>query len=195
MSFNLTGFKNRNQLALTGTIDLPSTAKPAAKLLHLKKFIFSHYIVPLYSEQWSVLNKNKLFLNQTIHQVAFYYKMYKLEEFALFLELLKLLKLLIEQNVVDLVQNESTFLSKNGKKEKNSIVSMVYKTTRIEVCPEYELYHIILGKPNIKEKQIYDQTIIQDIQHLLTKEFMTFDKIQNFVLNKTAKTESQQSCE
>jgi hypothetical protein len=68
--------------------------------MHLKKYILSNYIIPLYSEQWQIINNNKLLIDETIKQINTYYKMYKLEELTIFLELLKVLKMLVEKNAL-----------------------------------------------------------------------------------------------
>lgn len=35
---------------------------------------------------------------------------------------------------------------------KNNIINMVYKTTKIQILPEYEIYNSILGKPNKRSR-------------------------------------------
>ena len=96
MTINLTGVNNRNEMNLTGKTDLVSTS--SQKINNLKKYIFTNYILPLYSEQWEIINKNRFLIDGTIKQLNDYYKIYKLEELTTFLGLLKILKILIEKN-------------------------------------------------------------------------------------------------
>jgi hypothetical protein len=169
MTINLTGTNNHNELNLTGKVDLVSS--PSLKINNLKKYILANYVIPLYSEQWEVINNNKLLIDQTIRQINDYYKLYKLEELTTFLELLRILKILIEKN------NMLNNLEDKSKRmyDKNSIINLVYKTTKIKILPEYELYNSIIGKPT--KKNPYDDNIINDIKLLMIKPNITYDVI------------------
>ena len=59
---------------------------------------------------------------------------------------------------------------------------MVYKTTKIQILPEYEIYNSIIGRPNKKEP--YNENIIHDIKTLMLKENITYDKIKDYIENK-----------
>jgi hypothetical protein len=176
MTINLTGKNERNEINLTGKID--NRTSPNYKINKLKKYILTNYIIPLYSEQWQIINNNKLLIDETINQINIYYKLYKLDDLALFLELLKVFKILIDKN--DMLND----LKDKSKREfdKNSIISMVYKTTKIRILPEYELYNSILGKPN--KKTPYNDAIINDIKTLMTRPNITYDAINEYVHNK-----------
>jgi hypothetical protein len=52
----------------------------------------------------------------------------------------------------------------------------------IKLKPEYELYDAIFGKPKRENNQIYNDSIIEMIQQLLTRENMTFQKIKEVLL-------------
>ena len=176
MTINLTGFTNINEQNLKGKTD--AIHKPSYKIHNLKKYILTNYIIPLYSEQWTILNKNKLFIDETIKQLNLYYKLYKLEDINLFLELLKIIKLIIDKNEL------LTDLEDKNKKmyDKNNIINMVYKTTKIQILPEYEIYNLIIGKPTKKEP--YNDNIINDIKSLITTENIPYDKISKYIINK-----------
>lgn len=64
MTINLTGMNNNNKINLTGKTD--SSNKPAIKLNNFKKYVLTNYIIPLYSEQWDILNNNILLIDETI---------------------------------------------------------------------------------------------------------------------------------
>lgn len=176
MTINLTGINNRNEMNLTGKI--VSIQSPSLKISNLKKYILANYIIPLYSEQWQIINKNKLLIDETIKQINDYYKTYKLEELTTFLGLLKILKMLIEKN--DMLNNLED--KTKGIYDKNSIISMVYKTTKIKILPEYELYNSIIGKPT--KLKPYDDNIINDIKLLMIKPNITYDAISEFLHKK-----------
>ena len=176
MPLNLTGINNINELNLTGKnsqiVTIPS------KIKILKKHVLKNFVIPLYSEQWDILNKNKLLIDENIKQIEKYYKMYKLDDLLSFLELLNILKIVIDKNeIVKDLENKN-----NTKYDKNNIINMVYRTTKIRLIPEYEIYNYIIGKPNRKLNETYDETIINDIKHLMSQQGITYDKIQEKIL-------------
>lgn len=176
MPFNLTGMNNSNELNLTGKNNQVSTIPVKMKII--KTHILKNFVIPLYSEQWDVLNKNKFLIDENIKQLEKYYKMYKLDDLLLFLELLNVLKIVIDKNeVLKDLENKH-----NAKYDKNNIINMVYRTTKIRLIPEYEIYNYIIGKPNRKLNQTYDETIINDIKQLMKQEGITYDKIQEKIL-------------
>jgi hypothetical protein len=61
---------------------------------------------------------------------------------------------------------------------------MIYKTAMIKLKPEYEIYNLILGKPNKKQDEIYIEAIIKDIEKLLLLENINFNKIKEFITKK-----------
>jgi hypothetical protein len=174
MTFNLTGINTTNKLSLMGK---DNEIHPTIyKIMSLKKRIMKEYIIPLYSEQWDVLNKNKLLMDKLMSSLQNYYKIYKLEELTVYIELLRILKNLFDKN--DLL---SDYESRSQINDNKNIMNMVYKTTKITLLPEYELYNIIIGKPNRLLKETYNETIINDIKRLLTKENITYDKIKSHI--------------
>lgn len=176
MTINLTGKNERNEINLAGKTD--NKTSPNYKINNLKKYILTNYIIPLYSEQWHIINKNKLLIDETINQINIYYKLYKLDDLAVFLELLKIIKILIDKNeMLDDLNDKS-----KRAHDKNSIISMVYKTTKIRILPEYEMYNIILGKPN--KYAPYNEVIINDIKTLMTRPNITYDAINEYVHKK-----------
>ena len=161
MPLNLTGTNNHNELNLTGKSDYKMSY--SFKINKLKVHILTNYVIPLYSEQWNILNKNKLLIDETIKQINVYYKLYKLDELTIFLELLKMIKIFLNTNDLLIDLEDKT----KAKYDKNNIINMVYKTTRVQILPEYEIYNSIIGKPNKKEP--YNQYIINDIKKLISK--------------------------
>ena len=68
--------------------------------------------------------------------------------------------------------------------EDATMFSAIYKTTPIRLKPEYEIYDIILGKPNRNNNEKYDVMIISEIEFLLKKSDINFRIIQQFLFNK-----------
>jgi hypothetical protein len=176
MPINLTGSDQSNKINLKGKTDC--NIKPSYKINQLKTYILANYIIPLYSEQWQIIHNNKILIDGTIKQVTNYYKLYKLEELSLFLELLKVLKILITKNdILTDLENKTQKIY-----DKNNIINMVYKTTRIQILPEYELYNSILGKPT--KLNPYNDDILNEIRILILKPNITYDKISCFIKEK-----------
>jgi hypothetical protein len=72
-----------------------------------------------------------------------------------------------------------------GKRDPNDVVTMVYKTTMIQLLPEYEIYNSILGKPKREKNQSYNQDIINDIKNLMMSlENINYNKIKEFIEKK-----------
>jgi hypothetical protein len=177
MTINLTGINYHNHINLKGD-NSNLMSKPCYKINQLKTYIVKNYLIPLYSEQWQIINNNKLLIDETINKINIYCKLYKLEELTLFLELLKIIKILIEKN--DLLKDLED-KTKNVY-DKNSVINMVYKTTKIRILPEYEIYNSILGKPT--KTNPYNDTIINDIKNLMIQPNITYDKIEKYICDK-----------
>ena len=173
MTINLTGTNNNNKINLSGKTSCSNNS--SIKLNSLKKYVLTNYIIPLYSEQWDVLNNNMILIDETIKKIDKYYRSYKLDELNFILELLKILKIVISKN--ELIVNLEDKIKRTINK--NNIINMVYKTTKIQILPEYEIYNSILGKPKIKEP--YDENIINDIKLIMLKENITYDKIKDYI--------------
>lgn len=178
MTINLTGINGSNKLNLTGKT---LCFNPIINKINIfKKSIIKNYILPAYSDNLDVLIKNSLLINETIEKLNKYYNHYKLEDLKIYIEFLKVIKILLEKNEL-LNEYESQV---NYKKEKNYITSMIYKTTKIVLLPEYEIYNSIIGKPQRSTNEKYDEKIINEIATLIKREDITYDKIKTIVENK-----------
>jgi hypothetical protein len=176
MTINLTGTNNINPINLSGKNNFQN--KTSISLNNFKRYILANYIIPLYSEQWDVLNNNFLLIDETLKKLDKYHKCYKLDELNFLLELLKILKIVIAKNeiITNLEDKTKRTLSKNN------IINMVHKITKIQILPEYEIYNSIFGKPTKKEP--YNEDIINDIKSMMIKENITYDKINIYIKRK-----------
>jgi hypothetical protein len=174
MTINLTGSTNQNKLNLTGEVFKSNSCK----ITQIKKYILTNYLIPLYSEQWQTINNNKMLIDKTMTQILNYYKIYKLDELLIYIELLNILKILFSKNDA-LIDLESKITKPYNK---NSIINMVYKTTKIQILPEYEIYNSIIGKPS--KPFTYNEDIINDIKIMLLNPMITYDKINDYLKEK-----------
>ena len=177
MTHALSGFNTINIINLTGKSLINNTNSPHYQITFLKNRIIANYIVPLFSKQWGVLKENVFLIDNLEKNISTFYKKYKLDDLLVYSELLKVVKLLIEEHTL-LEEMDSTI---SNKIDPTQIVNMVYKTTRIRLLPEYEIYNSIMGKPNRKLKEIYNTTIISDIIKLLDRDNISFAKIKDFI--------------
>jgi len=166
----LSGKRTTSHLHLTGKHE--DTNSP--KINTFKKRILRDYLLPLYSEQWDILHQNKILIPEFIGIL----RKYKLPEFQLYIELLKMLNIVLEKtdllNDIERKQHLPT--------EKNNILNMVYKTARIQLLPEYEIYHLFIGKPNWQEKkETYREDIICEIRRLMKKEDIQLETIKQYI--------------
>lgn len=179
MTHDLSGLNNINILNLSGK-PINNTITTNYQITFLKNRIIADYIVPLFSKQWDILRENVYLIDVLEKQLLGFYKKYKISELLVYYELLKVLKLLInEHNLLEEIETKNT-----NKRDPTQIVNMVYKTTMIRLLPEYEIYNSVIGKPNRRLNEQYDDHIISDITHLLTQERITFTKMKCFLENK-----------
>lgn len=172
MPLHLSGTNCANELHLTG-----GTQHLAVhKIQTLKHHILVNYVLPLYSEQWDVLRTNQFLIDQTLVQLKKYYAIYKTDDLLSLMEMLKIIRVAIDQQSLMSNNNVPTV-------DKNSVVKMVYKTTKIRLMPEYEIYHHIFGKPNVKQHETYHEAALQDIRRMMTQERITFEQIQQTISN------------
>jgi len=179
MTLNLTGINKLNELSLTGKSDL-NINPIIIKINALKKRIVQDYIIPLFTKQWSILNQNIFLIGDIIEKLKYYNRVYKLDDLLLYIELLKIIKLFIDKHNL-LIDTEGQIA---GQRDPNDVITMVYKTTMIQILPEYEIYNSILGKPKREMNQSYNEDIINDIKQLMSLENISYNKINEFITKK-----------
>lgn len=179
MASNLNGYKIYNPLNLTGKpIGFKQT--PSFLIHSIKTKIISQFLVPLFSNQWTILTENALLIDKYLAELNELYQKYKLDELMVYIELIRVIKITCHEHAL-LLDSENNF---NYTKDPSNIVSMVYKTTSIRLLPEYEIYNSLYGRPSKEKKEVYNPDIINEIQQLLKKSQITYMKIKDYLLNK-----------
>jgi hypothetical protein len=176
MTHSLTGFNIINKITLSGKNDVMYN-NTSYKMKLLKDKIINTYLVPLFSKQWDILNENFFFIEHYSQQLLLFYKTYKLDELLVYIELLKILKILLDKHNL-LIDTES---QQKMKRDPNEVVSMIYKTSMIRLLPEYEIYNSILGRPKRENKEGYDENVIDDIKKCIKLENTSFQKIKDYI--------------
>lgn len=179
MPIHLSGKATNNELNLTGKTANYSSNIPL-EIKNIKIQIMNNIIFPLFSKNWNILKENYFLVDNYKRKIDFYYDSYKLNDILIYKEILKLTDILCEKNV-QLEEIEKNIYS---SKEKNSMLSLMYKTTMIKLKPEYEIYDNIFGKPQRSKNQFYNEDVINDIVKLLNTDGINFNKIKQTITNK-----------
>ena len=164
---NLTGKK------MSGQIDVPRDIK------NIKIQIMNNILLPLISKKWKTLRENLICLDSLKKKINSYYDIYKLDDLLIYKEILTSFEAVMDEHI-QLEKLEKKLYASND----NTMHTAIYKTTPIRLKPEYEIYDIILGKPNRNNNEKYDIIIINEIEFLLKKNDINFGIIQQYLFNK-----------
>jgi len=175
MTISLNGKYELNELNLSGK-SYTNHQTSSFKIKKIKERILEDYLVPLFSKQWTTLKENTFFLNAIQKKLNSYYSTYKLDELLVYIQLLKVFNILIEK--YKLLENVE---EKNKQRQKNEIISMVFRTSMIQLQPEYEIYNCIIGKPKRELNEKYNDKIIADIKNMLIKDDSSYKKIKEYL--------------
>ena len=93
--------------------------------------------------------------------------------------MLQLFEIMVEEHKI-LDDTERRLYNTTTSKEQ--FVSMIYKTTKIKLLPEYEVYDSIFGKPKREKGESYKSELIEKIRVLLTKDDITYSIIKEKIL-------------
>ena len=182
MNVSLSGKNVFNEINLSGK-SMYSKKNIPLEIKNLKIKIFNEYLIPLFSKNWDVLDESVFFIQKIKKKIHSFYQSYKLEDLLFYIDFLKLIEIIIEKQ--KLLENAENQLYRSSSLEsKEKVVSMVFKTSMIKLLPEYELYHVIIGKPKRELKEKYNEVIIHDLKKLLELESMNFNKIKDLILEK-----------
>lgn len=176
MTHCLNGKNYLNSHNLKG-ITIHQNQEIPVKIRKLKEKILDNFVVPIFTKKWNTLNENQYFIENIQKNINYYYDTYKLDELTIYVELIKVIKMLIENNqtLQNYENNMTTDLNTN------EIVSLIFKTTKIRLLPEYEIYDNIIGKPKKELNQTYKEDVINIIKKLLEQENMTYFKIKEYI--------------
>jgi hypothetical protein len=177
MVINLSGLSNNNSLNLTGKSHSIYKSSNYA-IEKFKKRILANYIIPLYSKQWDILTENIFFIDKLLNQAKLLNKSFKNDELNVYVTLLKMIKICIEEhNILVVEETKNKFNT-----DPNDFTSMFVKMPKIRLLPEYEIYNSILGKPDRLKNEFYDEEIISIIKSQMNCPDITYKKIKETLL-------------
>jgi hypothetical protein len=174
---SLSGKNQINENNLKGKSNYNIQSVPL-EIKNLKIAIMNKYMIPLFSKQWKTLYENLFFIYKYKNKVNNLYSLYKLEELKVYKDMLQLFEIMIEEHKI-LDDTERRLYNTTTSKEQ--FVSMIYKTTKIKLLPEYEVYDSIFGKPKREKGESYKTELIEKIRILLSKEDITYSKIKDIL--------------
>jgi len=141
--------------------------------------IMNNIILPMVNSQWQTLQQN-LFLIETLKpKLALYYSVYKLPELLVYQNILSICSNLMNEHL-QLTDLEKQFYGSTL----NNVTNIVYKTTMINLKPEYSLYNMILGPPKFASGESYNPAIIAEIQSMLLVQNVDYSLIKADILYK-----------
>ena len=178
LCINLSGKNIINENNLKGKSNYNIQNIPL-EIKNLKIAIMNKYIIPLFSKQWKTLYENLFFIYKYKNKVDNLYNLYKLEELKVYKDMLKLFEIMVEEHKI-LDDTERRLYNTTTSKEQ--FVSMIYKTTKIRLLPEYEVYDSIFGKPKREKGESYKLDLISKIKGLLAKDDITYAAIKDIIL-------------
>jgi hypothetical protein len=143
------------------------------KLKQLKIQLLNLYILPLIENNFDVLIQNICFLDKMHDNIDYYEKQYGDENISLYKDILLVFQFFLGMHLE--IQKLEKIIYNSDTKSTN----IAFKLPLIRLKPEYEIYHLILGKPNLKQNQIYNMNIINDITKLLQMNELSFENIKN----------------
>jgi hypothetical protein len=179
-SFSITGKNINSIMSLKGFKSNESLEQIPIEVKNIKIMVMNLIILPFISKQWKKLEENICFLDILTRKIDSYLSLYADNEYLL---LYKNLLVAFETSVNQHLEINN--LEKHFKTEGSTNAgTMVFKTTMVRFKAEYELYNLIVGKPQFKNGEKYKDPIILDIVKLLDLNTINFDYMKKFIREK-----------
>lgn len=168
-SLHLSGKNLINETTLLGKSVFQLQQSISHSDLILKTEIYNNFLFPLLSKQWQTLYENLFFVPKFKKKIQGKSSFEAYDTFLSFLDVLA-----EEHKELESMEKKLQMLSKASN---NQVLSMIYKTKKIKLLPQYEIYDMILGKPLREKGEIYDKDKLSLIVSLLQKDSITFPEI------------------
>jgi hypothetical protein len=151
-----------------GGDDVPNEIK------EFKKSIMDNFMIPLITKRWGTIYDNLFRIEIYRSKLNNFLQSHPNSGLEFYKQILQLIYAIYSEHIeLEDLEKKIFKIDDTG--------TFAYKTTRIRLKAEYELYNIILGKP-IQGEQ-YDTFIIQKIIDLLKDETLSVDEIKKTILN------------
>ena len=144
-------------------------------ILKLKKKIIDMFIIPIHLQKWKRVKENIFLISRLKNKIEKYKKIYTSEDLEIYEYLMTFITSVFSEHV-ELEQIEKQIYSDTSGM---NLASLLHKTPYVRLKAEYEIYHLLYGKPNKKKNESYNKSIIQEISELLEDDDVTFDDIKS----------------
>ena len=183
IGFSITGKNINSTISLKGNTNNDNSTQIPLEIKNIKIMIMNLIIVPFIAKQWKKLEENICFIDILTEKLNLYLSIYSNNEYLLlYKDLLFAFETAIFQHM-EIRNLEKYFTDENS----DSVTTLVFKTTMIRLKPEYELYNLIIGKPNLICGEKYNELIIIDILQLLKINTVNYDIIKKYIQDKYCK--------
>ena len=147
-------------------------------ILKLKKKIIDIFIIPIHMQKWKTVKENIFLISRLKERIEKYKKIYVGEDLEIYEYLMTFITSVFSEHV-ELEQIEKKMYSDTSGM---NLASFIHKTPYVRLKAEYEIYHLLYGKPNRKKNESYNKEKIQEISNLLENDDITFDEIREKML-------------
>ena len=154
------------------------TPKP---ILDIQETIMDNIILPLVNSQWNTVQENLFLVDILKARVDSYIKFYNMPSLVLYKNILTIYNKALNEHI-QYIKLERIVYPAEG----DNICKFVYKTSMIKLKPEYDLYHLIIGAPNLANNERHDPLIINNIQQLMNQPNINFQTIKTILLQNWA---------
>jgi len=151
------------------------------ELFKIKTQIMATILFPIISQQWNVVMENRFIISiikeKLENMYNKYYKMYRnvnpnyviFKDIAFYRDVITLAEAIIVEH------NDVTDMEKKLYGKRSDIGTLVFRTKMIKLKPEFEVYNLIIGRP--EKGTSYNENTIHYIKQMVGQENITFDKI------------------
>ena len=174
MTLSLSGKRTINYQSLRGLNTNNYIISPELKVLKIN--ILNNLLIPLISNKWDILYENICLLDNIKERIRFYDNK-NMEDLTIYKEIIKAIEVIYFEHKQLEKLEQQVYGAEN-------VSTMHYKTSLIKLKPEYEIYNVIMGKPDKYKKEKYNDLIISDIKLLLRNNNIVFNTIREFIINK-----------
>jgi len=193
-NFSLSGKSNYQPNNLSGkkmysSIDKYNTVTPEPlELFKIKTQIMSAILFPIISQQWIVVMENRFIISIIKDKIENmydkYYKMYHstnpnhiiFKDISFYRDVITLAEAIIIEH------NDLTDMERKLYGKRSDVGTLVFRTKMIKLKPEFEVYNLIIGRP--EKGTSYNEDTIQYIKQMVGQENITFDKIRKLINEK-----------
>jgi hypothetical protein len=179
LTASLSGKKTSNPAYLGGTFELGGETIPNP-VKEIQQLIMENIVLPLVSSKWKTIEENLFLVDLLNVKMDYYLKIYpKIPSLQIYKDVLAIYKNVLNEHI----QLRNLENGMYGSCTDN-LINIVYKTAMINLKPEYSLYNLILGSPDIANGKGYNQDIINDILELLSLNNINYQKIKETIIKK-----------